>query len=339
MMKYHIQIILISCILFVNNIGKAANIDAYRASESPTIDGIGTEVCWQAASWVVLDQVWVGRAPTAENCSARYKACWKGSKIYILMEVVDNILVNWNPTEPLNNYSSNDCPELFIDEDNSGGDHEKNYNAFAYHISTLYDVVDMDVDGSPKLYNNHIEVKRKNSGNTYTWEMALTVYTDKFVYGATANPISLLEVGKVLGFTAAYNDSDTKINAREAMLASVEIQPWMCSNLGYASSGVNCSWQTASVFGKMTLKDAPLNTQEAWQGNGLTVVRADSGVHIYGNDSKVAMMGKLYDLKGRLLKQVVVSSEYVPFEGLVKGSVYVLVLEHAGKESRHKIIW
>ena len=338
-MKYRTRIILISCILLVNNVLRGADVEAYKTIQPPTIDGLANESCWQEATWVALDQVWVGRTPTPENCSARYKACWNGSKIYILMEVTDDILVNWHPTEPLNNYPANDCPEIFIDENNSGGEHERSYNAFAYHISTLYDVVDIDEEGSPKLYNDHIEVKRTKSGTIYTWEMALTVYTDKFVYGATNNITASLTAGKVLGFTAAYNDSDTKFSTRETMLASVEIEPWTCSNLGYTSSGVNCSWQTASVFGKMTLRDVPLQAVNGSEISGLTVTRADSGIHIFGNNGQEQMTVKFYDMQGRLVHERKVESEYLAVEGLKKGNIYTIVLELPGAEHRYKMIW
>lgn len=329
----------ILCNILCFGLAKATDYYAYKTAVPPVIDGLATESCWQSADWVVLDQVWVGHKPISENCSARYKACWNGSKIYVLMEVVDNILVNWNPTEPLKNYPSNDCPELFIDEDNSGGEHERSYNAFAYHISTLYDIVDMDIDGNAKLYNDHIEVKRTASGTTYTWEMAMTVFNDKVVYGNIESQKVILSAGKVLGFTAAYNDSDTKFNEREAMLASVEIAPWKCSNLGYPNSGVNCSWQTASVFGKMTLKDIPLATEISDVATKISITKSDSGFIINGLGTGNSAIVKIYKANGSLIHQSTTTSQVVPLLPLVKGTLYLVVLERNGVISKHKINW
>ena len=60
---------------------------------------------------------------------------------------------------PLIDYYKDDCLELLIDEDGSGGTHTYNYNAFLYHISISYDAIDLGENAQPQLYNDHLEIK------------------------------------------------------------------------------------------------------------------------------------------------------------------------------------
>ncbi len=317
----------------------AANYDAIYTSTSPIIDGLGTELCWQDAPWAAIDQVWLGHTPIASNCTARFKACWRGDKLYFLMEVIDNILVNWNPSEPLKNYPNNDCPEIFLDEDASGGAHATSYNAFAYHIATTYDIVDMDVDGEAKLYNEHIQVKRTNIGNTYLWEMAVTVYNDQFVYGAINNPTVSLSAGKKLGFSIAYNDSDERYESRDAMMGSTEIGIRQCYSLGYTDSGKNCSWQTASVFGSMTLIESPLSvSQDAGLLQPFRISETTQGIVVEGEANSFAQI-KIYNAIGmELHSSNVPMNQPIAMPQLVRGNTYSIVAMHNGGMVTYKYI-
>lgn len=331
---------MLTLILFAQSTAIGQEYHAYRSTAVPVIDGIANEPCWEAATWAPIDQLWNGKLPIPENCSVRYKACWNGAKIFVLMEVIDDVLVNWNPTDPLKNYPSNDCPEIFIDEDASGGEHTRSYNAFAYHISTLYDVVDMDIDGAAKLFNNHIQAKRSKTGNTYLWEMAITVYTDKFDYNLTTNEVSNLQAGKTLGFSAAYNDSDARFETREAMLGSAKIDPWRCSNLGYSDAGTNCSWQTASVFGTMVLKDLPLAFDRVSAITALKLTKTNEGIRINGMKGNNPINVKIYNLNGTLLKEFEnLSSHIIPIQSLEISQIHFITIENDGVISKHKVQW
>lgn len=231
------------CILFLINIKlvHAADYEAPRAAVAPTIDGNGNDACWSTAYWYTVDQLWLGAAPSAADFSCRFKVTWDANKLYVLAEITDDVL-NDNYTNPLQNYWEDDTWEIFLDENRSRGNHLSNYNAFAYHISRFYDVVDQDIDGNPKLFNSHVSVVRTGSGTNYIWEGAFDVYTDAFVFGATNNPKATLTNGKVMGFAMAYCDNDGG-GTRQSFIGSEVI----------TATDKNIAYITADVFGTLTL--------------------------------------------------------------------------------------
>lgn len=245
--------LLIFCIW--TNLCLADDYKAKKALVAPIIDGLDTDVCWNAATWSAIDQVWDPKnasAGTASDFTGHYKAVWTPEKLYVLMRVTDDKLTFWNEgKDPLINYWQTDCPEIFIDEDRSKGNHQCNFNAFAYHISMIYDVVDSDNSCNAKLFKDVLTGARTKVGDTYFWEFAINVYTDKYVLGAQNNPKATLAEGKTMGFSIAYNDSDDKWE-RERMYGSQVI------NL----ADKNVSYITADYFGSMELVAADVTSIE-----------------------------------------------------------------------------
>ena len=216
---------------------------APKATIAPTIDGIGTDACWSSAPWYNVDQVWLGATPTAADFTEKFKVSWDANKLYVLAEVTDDVL-NDNYTDPLVSYWEDDTWEIFIDENNSGGDHERNYNAFAYHFSRSLDAVDIGIDGNPHLLNSNVTVQRTANGNVYTWEASFDIYTDAFVLGANNNPKVVLTAGKIMGFAMAYCDNDGG-TARQSFIGSETI----------AAVDKNVAYRDANVFGDLELVD------------------------------------------------------------------------------------
>lgn len=232
--------ILLLCLL-VFNFSFAQDYEAARATVAPTIDGLGTDACWTNATWHSIDQTWALTTPSAADFSGRFKISWDANKLYVLGEITDDVLNDGNAA-PLSNYWEDDCFEVFIDENHSGGNHQNSYNAFAYHISQFYDVADIGSDGNARLYNNHVTVQRTASGNVYTWECAFTVYTDAYNHNLTSNPIATLTAGKEMGFAMAYCDNDGG-TTRQHFVGSQVI----------TAADKNIAYITADVFGKLTL--------------------------------------------------------------------------------------
>ncbi|MBC7486863.1 MAG: T9SS type A sorting domain-containing protein [Cytophagaceae bacterium] len=231
-------------ILFLFQFNTSVSQSTYNANQSvtpPTVDGNGTDACWQQASWKSIDQLWLGTAPSAADFQGKYKVAWSGTTLYILAEIVDDVLYDGH-TGALDQWYNDDCLEIFIDEDRSKGDHQCNYNAFAYHVAINGDVVDLGTDCNPHLYNSTITSARTNAGTTYTWEVAMTIYPATYTDAGPNTGVSLFD-GKVSGLSLAYCDDDGS-NTRESFIGS-EIMP----------SGHNDdNYKTADYFGTLNLK-------------------------------------------------------------------------------------
>ena len=180
---------------------------APRAATAPVVDGIANEAVWQRAEWRSLDQHWLGPEMTGDDFQGRYKVVWTESKLYILGEFVDDILID-SHRHPLEQYWDDDCLEIFVDEDHSGGNHQYNHNAFAYHFSLDNQAIDIGTDRQAHSYSHHVESRWQQRGNKLIWELSIDIYDDAYRDGAQENaPVSLF-AGKILGFMVAYCDND-----------------------------------------------------------------------------------------------------------------------------------
>ena len=81
------------------------------------------------------------------------------------MEFSDDVLVDFH-RDPLVQYWDDDCLEIFIDEDHSGGDHQYNHNAFAYHLSLDNQAIDIGTDRQARSYTHHVESRWRQNGET-----------------------------------------------------------------------------------------------------------------------------------------------------------------------------
>jgi hypothetical protein len=245
--QFVFQSLLLAVILLSTLMASAQPVsttDKYKApytSITPDIDGIANESSWNDASWVSINNLYLGQAVTASDFTGRFKMLWSSSKIYLLVEVTDDILSD-DYADPLSHWWDDDCVEIFLDENKSGGDHQYNYNAFAYHVGLDYNAVDIGTDHNPHLYNDHITTVKKVNGSLCTWEFAINVYPDTYVYGGTAvNPVTLTK-GKLLGFNLAYCDNDAG-TTRESFIGSKNL----------AAADRDRGYIDASVFGGLEL--------------------------------------------------------------------------------------
>lgn len=221
---------------------KEGDYKAKKAHQPINIDGKGTEKEWSKAAWKSVKHTWLGSNPTAEDFSGQYKMLWDENYVYFLVEINDDSLSDQHKS-PLDVWWEDDCLELFIDENNSDGDHQYNHNAFAYHITLDLDVVDMGTDKNPILLNDHMIVKWVKTGkNQYTWEVAMRVFADNFDQTSKNNKPVKLKAGKKMGFAVSYNDNDGNFK-RENFVGSVPIQ----------GEDKNRGWIDAGVFGTLEL--------------------------------------------------------------------------------------
>ncbi len=209
---------------------------------SPLLDGKSDDPSWQDAPWHPLDQVWIGTPPAASDFLGRYKMLWDENNLYVLAEITDDTLVDTHP-DGLLKYWDDDCLEIFVDEDASGGNHQYNYNAFAYHIALDGKVVDIRPDSAFAYFNDHCTMRRKTEGNTTTWEVAVNIYDGKKFEDGGENIPKLLKTGKKMGFALAYCDNDHSVE-RENFMGSVLV----------TGEDKNQGWIDAGIFGLLTLQ-------------------------------------------------------------------------------------
>lgn len=213
------------------------------AKTAPILDGVADEKVWDTAPWRSIDQVLIGENLKPSDFSGRFKLVWTEQRLYLMAEIVDDVMSDVY-ADPLEHYWDDEALELFVDEDDSGGDHQYNHSAFAYHIALDKQVVDSGPDKKPHLYNEHTPSAWRRTPNYTVWEVEIAVYDDSFKDGdSTAKPVSLI-AGKTMGFMVAYCDNDGG-PTREHFIGSEPIIP--------VNGDKNRGWIDASVFGQIIL--------------------------------------------------------------------------------------
>ena len=214
---------------------------APKAGEAPLIDGRADDAAWAEAPWRAIDQVWLGPEHSAEDFQGRFKVVWTEDKLYLLAEIVDDILIDTH-RDPLVQYWDDDSLEIFLDEDYSGGEHQYNHNAFAYHLSLDNQAVDIGTDKKAQNYSDHFASAWKQKGDIIVWELAIDIYDDSYADDSTDNTPVPLSVGKTIGLMVAYCDNDGS-ELRENFVGSETVPD------GPTDRG----WIDAGLFGALEL--------------------------------------------------------------------------------------
>ena len=214
---------------------------APRAAVAPVVDGVADEAIWEQARWQDIAHRWLGPEYSTDDFQGRYKVVWTEDKIYILGEFVDDILIDTH-RDPLVQYWDDDTWEIFLDEDFSGGEHQFNHNAFAYHMSLDNQAIDIGTDEKPHDYSHHVESRWKQQGDKIVWELAIDVYSSAYVDGSDNNTPITLSAGKVMGLMLAYCDNDGS-ELRENFIGSESVPA------GPKDRG----WIDAGLFGSLVL--------------------------------------------------------------------------------------
>jgi hypothetical protein len=210
------------------------------------IDGVA-DAAWQQAKWQTIPYLMDGVLPdSASDFSGKYKLLWDEHYLYLQAEITDDVLLDTH-ADPAVNYWDDDTLEVFIDSDASGGDHQFNHSAFAYHIGLDNQAADYGPDKQAHLYTSHLKSRWQRSSEApynMIWEVAIKLYPNDFKEGQEDKPL-LLAPNKVIGFMLAYCDNDGS-PVREHFMGSHEIPP--------VNGDKNRGFIDASVFGRMTLK-------------------------------------------------------------------------------------
>lgn len=219
---------------------------APQASQAPVLDGRPDDACWARAEWRPLDQRWVGPPTTAADFAGRYKVVWTPQRLYVLAEITDDRVVDTH-ADPLEKWWDDDCLEIFVDPDHSGGGHQYNYNAWAYHVALDGHVVDMGRDQKGHLYDEHVQSRHRRQGQVTTWETAVALYADTYnERQPAANKPLTIKPGRPIGFALAYCDNDGSPE-RENFFGSEVV----------AGADKNRGWIDAGIFGTLLPVAAP----------------------------------------------------------------------------------
>lgn len=212
----------------------------------PEIDGKLDEACWSKAKAASLRHLWLGVPPSGpEDLSGTFRVVWcpQTSKLYFGVSITDDS-INDFIMNPLEGYWTDDCLEIFLDADHSGGDHTYNHSALALHLSTRGHAVDLGINKRPLTLGEDV-IRCAFCKETGVWEAEVTPY-DRY---DPRNPRnchrSRLYPGKVIGFTVAYCDNDGVVGKRESFLG------WNYM----AGPDRNQAWRTADVFGDLVLEE------------------------------------------------------------------------------------
>jgi hypothetical protein len=222
------------------------NTTQVKHTASPIkVDGVA-EQTWDNATWHPMAYLMADSLPNAEDFSGRYKLLWDNQYLYLQAEITDDILFD-KTADPKVKYWDDDCLEVFIDSDASGGDHQYNHSAFAYHIALDNQTVDIGDDKKAHLYNEHVTSRWQRDQAQHekiVWEVAIKLFPDNFSDNQPLPSITLKPEQKI-GFMLAYCDNDGSAT-REHFMGSHKIKP--------VKGDTNRGWIDANVFGNISLK-------------------------------------------------------------------------------------
>lgn len=220
----------------------------YRAPQAvvaPVVDGLADDAAWAASPWRAIDQLWLGPEYGDDDFQGRFKVVWTPERLYVLVEIVDDTLYDRH-RDPLVQYWDDDCLEVFLDEDRSGGDHQYSHNAFAYHLSLDNQAIDIGVDRTARSYSSHVQSRWRQHAGKVLWELAIEVHPDTYRDDAPENQPVRLSAGKVMGLMVAYCDNDGS-ELRENFVGSESVLH------GKKDRG----WIDANLFGRLVLDGKP----------------------------------------------------------------------------------
>ncbi|MFK8054319.1 MAG: sugar-binding protein [Woeseiaceae bacterium] len=211
------------------------------AEIAPTVDGKIDDDIWASATWRPIANNWLGPAYSADDFEGKFKVAWSKQRLYIIVEFTDDTLYDGH-RHPLEQYWDDDCLEIFIDEDYSGGEHQQNHNAFAYHFSLDNQAIDIGTDGKAQTYTSHTESQWRQHADKVIWEVSIALHPDTYRDGIPEqSPVDLF-AGKTIGLMVAYCDNDGS-ELRENFIGSEAIQTG-AKDRGYID---------ANVFGAVVL--------------------------------------------------------------------------------------
>jgi len=247
------------------------DLAAYYVETPPLIDGSGDDAAWEKAKWQPIKYEWMYNTPpnitpvkNAQDFSGKFKVVWTAERLYILAEITDDVISFTRGSTPYDSPQNDDCLELFIDENASGGARASDggNNFFTYHMSygglNISDYIGGNsnttndptthIENGNILRNSHINYKigKNDATHTYIWEAEMKVYNNTYPLRSSPDttPVSLT-AGKKMGFAVAYCDADAK-GTREHFIGSMFVT-------GNTDNERNSSYLNSDQYAKLYL--------------------------------------------------------------------------------------
>lgn len=211
------------------------------SSGALSLDGLDSDSVWRSIEWQSLNHLWMGDSVDSKDYHGQFKVAWDAQYLYLFLLIRDDVLHAMLKDGPANFWKGY-YVEVFLDADDSGGPHQYNHQAFAYHIGPSGHALDKSVNQSTVFFDDHVKLAFKAHAEVYTWEIALKVFADDFKEEDRNNIPVHLKPGMRLGFSLAYGDNDGR-EERENFMGSK------------ASHGINNDegYTNADVFGTIIL--------------------------------------------------------------------------------------
>jgi len=191
---------------------------AHKTNTPLQIDGCSKDAVWSKRDWYSMNYIWMGEQVDPTDYNGKFKLAWDNDYLYVLVSVTDDYL-QATLADGRENYWKGDYVEVFIDEDQSGGNHQYNHQAFAYHVSTEGHAIDKSTNEDTVFFDDHVQLARTKEGNHYLWEMAIKLFDKEFDEDAQDNvPVKIVSQ-KRIGFSIAYGDNDGN-SSRENFMGS-----------------------------------------------------------------------------------------------------------------------
>ncbi len=310
-------------------------IFSYLTKTPVIIDGQATEDCWVNSEWHTIDQVWIPYNANMKegDFEGRFKTAWDEEYLYVLVEVIDDSLSD-DHSDPLQYWWDDDCLEIFIDENRSMGDHERNCNAFAYHVSLFYDAVDLNSLGQGVNYKDNIEVEMDTiAPNTYLWEFAIKNYDAGFNISNPEASRVYLSHKKLMGFAIAYCDND-ETTSRENFIGSM-VMP---------ASNNNDMYKNADYFGPMFLidQDQVTEAKQILYTERIKIFPVPAkdvlNIEIADKNNSVFIV-TLSTLNGQLLRKKVIKGNFYEMDiKNLNAGIYIIQVQGNNKFFNSKIV-
>lgn len=207
-----------------------------ETTSPPTIDG-SVDSAWGNATPYSIENVVVGAVHGSQDFSGTWRALWDSSNIYYLVEITDNSLKNNSGSS----WWDDDCVEIMIDADNSGGSTYDGINDFQYGF---------------RWNDSTVHVGSYSVDDTTGVNFAIVDTSDGYCLEASI-PWSTLGVtpseGHVIG-AEIYVDDDDNHGGRDAQVS------WHTSSPD--------AWRDPSLFGHAELTNSAGGSAQGGGGGG-----------------------------------------------------------------------